>query len=75
MKAEGFTRVIQSDQGVWYQLPTGMYYGASNAEQAVVIQAAKRAAGKTGYPSGVVVIESNGAIWNGLTVVDSAMAR
>ena len=66
MEAEGFERTITSDDGVTYHLPTAEYYRTVELTRQQVLEAAKRAAAKTGKRFGAIVTESRGSTWNGL---------
>ena len=68
MARRGFLRLITSDEGSTYHLPTAEYdrVGDLNAHQ--VLDAAKAAAAETGKSFGVLVTESRGRVWSGLSV-------
>jgi len=69
MEQEGFDRTITSGDGVTYHLPTAEYYRSAQLTQQQVLDSAKRAAATTGKSYAVVVTESNGVTWTGLTKV------
>jgi hypothetical protein len=69
METEGFERIITSDQGIKYHLPTAEYYRTANLTRQQVLDSAMRAAATTGKSHAAVVTESLGVIWNGLTKV------
>jgi hypothetical protein len=66
MAAEGFERTITSDDGVTYHLPSAEYYRTVELTRQQVLEAAKRAAGKTRKSFAAIVTESRGSTWNGL---------
>ncbi len=47
MEREGFSRLIRSDSGQWYHLPTAEYDRSGNLTREQVIESAKRAASTT----------------------------
>jgi hypothetical protein len=72
MEAEGFSRLIKSDGGTWYHLPTAEYNRTGELTRAQVLESAKRAAAKTRKLFAVFVTESNGRSWEGLPEVKAA---
>jgi hypothetical protein len=68
-QTEGFSRMIKSDSGIWYHLPTAEYDRSGQLTRAQVPASAKRAASKTNKSFAVLVTESNGRTWEGLKQV------
>jgi len=66
MGKEGFNRTIRADDGVSYQLPTAEYAATSSSTTAQVLEAAKRAATRTGKSFGVIASQTMNSTWNGL---------
>jgi hypothetical protein len=66
MEIEGFSRLIKSDAGIWYHLPTAEYTREAAVAIADVLASAERAAARTGKRYSVIVTQSNGRLWNGL---------
>jgi len=66
MEVEGFARVIQSDNGIWYHLPFAEYNRLEDLTADQVRESAKRAAAKTGRKFAVLVSESTRRSWYGL---------
>jgi hypothetical protein len=75
METEGFSRLIKSDAGTWYHLPTAEYNRIAELTRAQVLESAKRAATKTKKSFAVLVTESNGRNWEGLQEVRAAGVR
>ena len=69
MEAEGFERTITASDGTTYHLPAAEYYLQTQLERTQVLDAAKRAAGKTKRAFGVIVTEAPVSSWSGLTPV------
>ncbi len=67
MKRKGFSRFIKSDDGITYHLPTAEYNYAGDKNQSQVLDLAKAAADETKKKYAVLVTESNGRTWCGLT--------
>jgi hypothetical protein len=67
MSAAGFSRLITSDDGVTYHLPTAEYDRSGNFTKSEVLAQAKAAANSTRKSNAVLVTESAGRTWNGLT--------
>jgi hypothetical protein len=72
MAAEGYTTTIRGSDGKTYQLPPAEYHldGAYSRDQA--LEKAKRAAQRTPRKFAIVVSETVGASWVGLSVVQPA---
>lgn len=68
MEAQGFSRLIKSDQGTTYHLPTAEYDYVGNVTRAQVLDKAKAAASKVKQNYSVLVTESNGRVWHNLPV-------
>lgn len=66
MERRGFTRWIQSDDGVKYDLPTAEYNFEGDKTRKEVLALAKEAAGTTNLRYGIIVTEANGRTWSGL---------
>lgn len=69
MGREGFRRTITSDSGTAYHLPTAEYDFAGTVNRSDVLQKAKSAAARTRKTFAVLVTESTGRTWYGLTEV------
>lgn len=69
MKDNGFSRLIKSDDGVWYHLPWAEYNFVGAVTYTDVLNKAKTAANTTGCSYVVLVTESNGRIWHNLLPV------
>jgi hypothetical protein len=74
MESEGFSRLIRSDEGRWYHLPTAEYDRSGNHTAAQTLESAKRAASKTGKSFSVLVSESNARTWHNLPEVTAQKA-
>jgi len=66
MENRGFSRLITSDSGTTYHLPTAEYDFRGNSTRSEVLQKAKSAARATGKSASVLVTESNGRSWDNL---------
>ena len=66
MEREGFSRLIQSDSGKTYHLPTAEYNYEGNRTRPQVLDAAKRAAETTKLKYAALVTEAHGRTWCGL---------
>jgi hypothetical protein len=71
MGRRGFSRLITSDDGVTYQLPTAEYDCSGNLTTQLVLDAAKAAAAETGKTFAVLVTEAPRRMWRGLAQVQS----
>jgi hypothetical protein len=67
MEDEGFSRTVVSDKGVRYHLPTAEYGRQGDLTKQDVLNSAKTAANITGCKFAVIVTESNGSTWGGLS--------
>lgn len=67
MQTEGFKRLIASDSGKIYHLPRGEYSILTNKDRLQVLDAVKRAVAITGRSAEILVTESAGCRWDGLT--------
>jgi hypothetical protein len=67
MERKGFSRFITSGDNVTYHLPTAEYDYNENKTRADVLALAKAAANETGKKYAVLVTESKGRTWYGLT--------
>ncbi|NLU94894.1 DUF2622 domain-containing protein [Chitinophaga sp. Ak27] len=70
MEKEGFTRSIFSENKEYYLPPAEYNFDSGNATLDSVLSAAKAAAFKTGRKYAVLVTESAGRKWFGLTVAN-----
>jgi hypothetical protein len=66
MERAGFSRVIQSDDGHWYHLPTAEYDRSGSFTRGQVLKSAQDAAAITGKSFWVIVTESAGRTWSNL---------
>ena len=69
MAGQGFSRQITSDSGYTYQLPTAEYNISTDASRSEVLGQAKSAVKATNKTGAVLVTESTGRTWDGLTLV------
>jgi hypothetical protein len=70
MAAEGFTDIIrETTSGKAYKMPPGEYNYIGNLTRATVLEKAERAASGVVKDYAVLVTESAGRTWNGLTPV------
>lgn len=67
MQNEGFSKLITSDSGKTYYLPRGEYNISTNKDRSQILDATKRAVDTTGKSAEILVTESAGRIWSGLT--------
>lgn len=68
MRKNGFSHKITSDDDVTYELPDAEY-DITSSSRSNVLALAKSAAQSTGKSFGVLVTESNGRTWYGLSKV------
>jgi hypothetical protein len=66
MEDEGFSRIIVTEDGAKYHLPTAEYDRRGQLTKQDVLNSAMRAATLTGRKFAVLVTESNGRTWEGL---------
>ena len=69
MRNEGFGRTITSGSGIIYHLPRGEYNRSTTEGRSEVLSAAERAVAATGKTAEVLVTESAGRVWSGLSEV------
>jgi hypothetical protein len=69
MARRGFSRLITSDDGITYQLPTAEYDRSGNLTTQQVLDAAKSAAAETGKSFGVLVSDAPRRMWYNLAQV------
>lgn len=69
MQQQGFSRTITADDGHTYHLPDAEYDYTGQVTKAQVLEKAKTAASRTGKTYSVLVTESAGRTWTGLTKV------
>ena len=67
MEDEGFSRLIHSDDGIWYHLPEAEYTISGSLTRSNILDRAERAANKTRKSSSILVTESAGRSWRGLS--------
>ena len=67
MEEEGFSRLITSNDGTVYHLPTAEYNRDAALTRQQVLDSAKKAAVKTKKEHAILVTESEGRKWIGLT--------
>ncbi len=72
MERRGFSRLITSDNGKTYHLPTAEYNLSGEYSRQQVLDSAEGAAAETGKSFAVLVTESQGRTWNGLKEVAKA---
>lgn len=66
MEQRGFSRLITSDDGVTYHLPTAEYNYLGSETRSQVLDLAKAAASETSRKFAVLVTESKARSWSGL---------
>jgi hypothetical protein len=66
MEQQGFSRLIESDDGIVYHLSTAEYNYHGEEPSGDVLGGARRAASTTGLSFAVLVTESKGRTWHGL---------
>jgi hypothetical protein len=69
MERRGFSRLIKSDAGKTYHLPTAEYDGGGDVTCQQVLEFAKAAAAETGKSFEVFVTESAARLWFGMKEV------
>ncbi len=67
MKQQGFSQTIRSDDGIVYDLPPAEYNMVANITRNDVIERAKTAVAATKNSGAILVTESAGRIWHGLS--------
>ncbi|KKP86492.1 MAG: hypothetical protein UR90_C0028G0004 [Parcubacteria group bacterium GW2011_GWC1_35_8] len=67
MQNEGFSKLITSDNGKIYHLPRGEYTISTSENRSQVLKTTQRAVQKTGESAEILVTESAGRTWDGLS--------
>lgn len=67
MQNEGFSKLITSDNGKIYHLPRGEYTISTNENRSQVLKATQRAVQETDESAEILVTESVGRTWDGLS--------
>jgi hypothetical protein len=67
MIGQGFVHTIESGDGIVYELPPAEYNFEGNLTKSEVLDRAKTAADRTNRKNAVLVTESNGRTWRGLS--------
>lgn len=67
LESAGFTKIIRSDDNVPYVLPQGMYLASTNNDKNHVLDVAISAAKRIRRRYKILVTESNGSAWAGLS--------
>lgn len=67
MNKEGFSKVITSDSGKTYYLPRGEYTISTSKNRSQVLNITRRAVQATGESGEILVTESSGRSWHGLS--------
>lgn len=67
MAQKGFSKLITSDSGVTYHLPRGEYNIDTTSDRSRVLNVAKEAVKATGQSAEILVTESSGRTWSGLS--------
>lgn len=67
MIQEGFSKFITSDGGKTYHLPRGEYNITTNSDRSAVLNATKHAVQATRQTGEILVTESLGRSWDGLS--------
>lgn len=70
MEGRGFRRLITSGEGVTYHLPRAEYDISTIRSRSEVLDLAKSSVAVTGKTAEILVTESAGRTWSGLTKVD-----
>lgn len=71
MRAKGFYQAIRSSDGTVYHLPPAEYDYAGDVTRDQVLEKAKAAASSVKSSYAVLVTESAGRVWYGLTKVNA----
>jgi hypothetical protein len=74
MKRQGFTRIIENDEGKKYWLPHAEYNREASVNRSVVLEDAKAAAATISKDYELLVTESAGRTWHGLKAATAAEA-
>jgi hypothetical protein len=68
MESRGFKRTITADDGTIYHLPTAEYDRRGDSlTNEILLLSAEEAASSTGKRYSIIITESNGRRWTGLT--------
>ena len=67
MGKEGFTRLIKDGTGKYYHLPRAEYSIYSEDSRPMILEKAKNAVASTSKTAEILVTESSGRTWDGLT--------
>ncbi len=67
MTQKGFGKLITADSGITYHLPRGEYDIQITSDRSQVLNAAKQAVQTTGQSAEILVTESTGRTWSGLS--------
>ena len=67
MKQQGFSQTIRSDDGIVYELPPAEYDISANITRSDVIKRAKTAVAATSKSGAILITESAGRTWHGLS--------
>ncbi|MGA2067947.1 MAG: hypothetical protein ABSG86_23460 [Thermoguttaceae bacterium] len=74
MRRRGFTRIIQAEDGKKYWLPHAEFNREADTTRAAVLEDAEAAAATISTDYGILVTESAGRTWHGLTAATAADA-
>src|ERR1700729_1527795 len=66
MERRHFSRTIQGDNGILYDLPTATYFIETALDRMAVLSAAKQAANAVWKDNSVLVDETTSLVWDGL---------
>lgn len=69
MSAKGFEKTITSDDGIEYYLPRAEYNISTSKNRSSVLDLAKSAVAVIGKKAEILVTESKGRTWSGLSEV------
>lgn len=72
MEDKGFSRLIETREGQWFQLPPAQYHLSSSLSLEQVLESAKKAVATTRKRYGICVTEAVSSILEGLAIVPQA---
>jgi hypothetical protein len=67
MERAGFSRLIQSDSGKWFRLPTAEYKIVSSDGVVAIRDRARNAANLTGKANAVLAVDYSSSSWIGMS--------
>lgn len=69
MEMKGFKKTITSNDGIEYHLPRAEYNISTSSDRSSVLKATEDAVAKTNKKAEILVTESKGRTWSGLSKV------